>query len=211
MKDKRREKEYQYHKDFEELQTAANLIDIKEEQFKQKLNTINTEKHELEKRLLTIEASEKQKTDELISLVREYNEFKNYVSIHMVAVAEMDSLEERIKQDTVPLSEFHDLIEKLNTLRSQCRLNLVSKEEYDSIQNDRDGLHRTNLILHDKITLLEKEKKCSNERVIENHAREETLHGEISMLNTMITNLRDENSKMNIEVNDLKSVTADGQ
>ena len=107
---------------------AANLLEVKEEEFKQKVQRIESEKNEIEKRLLTIEASESQKTKELIAIVKEYHEFKQYVSMHTVAVEEMDALEGRIRQETVPLSEFHGLVEKLNTLRTQCRLNLVSKE-----------------------------------------------------------------------------------
>ena len=210
MKDKRRERECQYQKDFEDLQTAANLIQVKEEQFKQQVNKINADRHDLEKRLLIIEASEAQKSEELISLVKEYNEFKQYVSTHMVAIEEMDSLEERMRKETIPLSEFHGLVEKLNTLRSQCRLNLVSKEEYESIQRDRDELSRTNKMYTDKMDLLEREKKYVNDRLVECHAREESLKGEISMLNAAIAKVTDENNTMKIEIDSLKSITADG-
>ena len=210
MKDKRKEREYQYQKDCEDLQTAANLLEVKEQQLKQKTHKIESEMNEMEKKLLTVEASEAQKTKELISIVKEYNEFKQYVSMNMVAIEELDALEERIRGETVPLSEFHGLAEKLNTLRSQCRLNLVSKEEYESLQNETDALSRTKKICEDKIVLLEEEKKYADDRLVECHAREETLKGEISMLNTTITVLRDENSKMSIEMDNLKSITADG-
>ena len=57
---------------------------------------------------------------------------------------------------------------------------------------------------------LEKEKKYTNDRLIESHAREDALKGEISMLNATIVKLRSENSKMYAEMEDLKAVTING-
>ena len=205
MKEKKRTKELEFQKDYDELQRVANMIDVKEVEYKEKLEELENEKVEFQRQVyyslyhlilylkhnlhwqcryqaLSYDSSLKRKSEELIALVHEFQQFKDYVSSSMIETYQLQALEEEYRRETVPRAEFHQLSEKLSLLRSECRLNLVSKEEFESILRERDEVFNDNRAHQNRIQELLKEKKMLEEKSMESSVLIESLEGQVRVV-----------------------------
>lgn len=206
MKDKRKEKDREYQSDFEDLQNAAKLMSIKESEFNHKATSLEKEKDELVRAMASMQTSENRKSEELMAIVKEYHHFKEFVSSNMVEAYQLEILEEQNRRDFVPLSEFHHLSEKLNSLRSECRLNLVSKEEFESVKNERDSALYEKKACEEEIKGYKLEKLRSGEVLTEKKVHMEALEAQLQAAKELNEKQRVDNARMHSRMEGLEEV-----